>query len=346
MHFSAIFAASSLLLSAVSALPQPALSDAALSRKCNNPPKRVEWRQLKKKEKKAYIDAVLCLTKKKAISGIAGTVNRFDDFVAVHNAQEPWIHWVGHFILWHRYFVAAYEKALRQECGYKGAQPYWDWSVDVRPDDPESMHVFESAIFDSETGFGGNGVKIDYAPGQNPFNLPIGTGGGCVPDGPFTSDAFMNHYPGPEPQCLRRDFIPSLVNTWETPELVAHVLSQPDYTSFARALEGQKSFKTPNIHGGGHFGVGGVTGIMGDAKNSPGDPIFYLHHANLDHIFWQWQQKDRETRLREVGGPVAPLDYSGQNVTMDFLVNLGPLGPDTMLEELLDTEGGKLCYTY
>ena len=30
----------------------------------------------------------------------------------------------GHFLAWHRYFVAAYEKALREECGYDGAQPY------------------------------------------------------------------------------------------------------------------------------------------------------------------------------------------------------------------------------
>ena len=30
----------------------------------------------------------------------------------------------GHFLAWHRYFVAAYEKALREECSYDGAQPY------------------------------------------------------------------------------------------------------------------------------------------------------------------------------------------------------------------------------
>lgn len=41
------------------------------------------------KEKSGYIKAVLCLTKKKAISGISGTVNRYDDFHAVHNNQTP-----------------------------------------------------------------------------------------------------------------------------------------------------------------------------------------------------------------------------------------------------------------
>lgn len=75
-------------------------------------------------QKKSYLSAVSCLTTKTAKSGIAGTVNRFDDHMAVHSDQTPNIHWVGHFILWHRYFVATYEKALRDECGYTGGQPY------------------------------------------------------------------------------------------------------------------------------------------------------------------------------------------------------------------------------
>src|SRR6266545_3137823 len=30
----------------------------------------------------------------------------------------------GQFLPWHRHFMKAYENALRNECGYKGAQPY------------------------------------------------------------------------------------------------------------------------------------------------------------------------------------------------------------------------------
>lgn len=50
---------------------------------CKNPAVRKEWRGMSKTERDAYIDAVLCLTKKDAISGIPGTVNRYDDFQAV-----------------------------------------------------------------------------------------------------------------------------------------------------------------------------------------------------------------------------------------------------------------------
>jgi tyrosinase len=136
------------------------------------------------------------------------------------------------------------------------------------------------------------------------------------------------------------------MNTFADAKLVQKVLAQKDCTSFARQIENVRSFAEPSIHGSGHFGVGGVLGTIGNALNSPGDPLFYLHHGNLDHVFWQWQQKDLETRLNEVGGPVVPLDYSGKNVTLDFTINMGQLAGNATLKDLLDTQGGTLCYTY
>jgi tyrosinase len=188
------------------------------------------------------------------------------------------------------------------------------------------MRTFESSVFFAENGFGGNGPFVEATPEQNPLNITGHTGGGCVSDGPFVSSAFMLNFPDPK--------------------LVQNVLDQPDYTSFAYAVEGTPSFAARNIHGSAHFGVGGVLGTCGNAANSPGDPIFYLHHGNLDRIFWEWQQKDLETRLNQVGGPVVPFDYGGANVTLDFTINMGKLAGDATLESLLDTTGGTLCYTY
>ena len=105
-------------------------------------------------QKRSYINAVLCLTTKKAKSGIPGTINRFDDHHAVHVSQSDSIHFVGHFLLWHRYFVDTYEKALR-ECGYTGGQPYWDYTLDAEPQNPSSTRIYESEIFQPDTGFGG-----------------------------------------------------------------------------------------------------------------------------------------------------------------------------------------------
>ena len=144
------------------------------------------------------------------------------------------------------------------------------------------------------------------------------TGGGCVADGPFTPPAFHINVNQTAPSCLKRDFVPSVMNWFAEPPNVEYVLEQPDYTAFAFALEGVPNFSQPNIHGSGHFGVGGALGTMGNQYNSPGDPIFYLHHGNLDHELWQWQQKDLKTRLKQVGGPMEPFDYGGTNVTLDF----------------------------
>lgn len=87
-------------------------------------------------------------------------------------------------------------------------------------------------------------------------------------------------------------------------------------------------------------------GQAGDLFNSPGEPLFYLHHANIDRVLWLWQQNDLERRLLEVGGPVKSFDYGGVNVTLDFEVDLGALAGAVPLSDLLDTEGRLLCYTY
>jgi len=74
--------------------------------------------------------------------------------------------------------------------------------------------------------------------------------------------------------------------------------------------------------------------------------LFYLHHANLDRIYWKWQQQDLETRLREVGGPIVAEDYLGKNVTLDFEVNIGELAPSRKWEDLMHVQEGPFCYTY
>ncbi|KAA8911392.1 hypothetical protein FN846DRAFT_792268 [Sphaerosporella brunnea] len=320
---------------------------------CKSPLVRKEWRQLSDAQKKEYISAVQCLASLPAITTavIGGAITRFDDFQGVHSRQTPNIHWVGHFAVWHRLMMAYYEKALREECGYTGAQPYWDWLIDTE----SGLNMTQWPIFDPQTGFGGNGPFVEATADQNPLGIEGHLGGGCVQDGPFAQGKFSLalgptvNYNLSNPHCLTRDFAPSVAETNLVQSVWDEVMAEPDYGAFARRLEALPSWAMKNVHGGGHFGVGGILGTMGDAYNSPGDPLFYLHHTNLDHLFWSWQQEDLSTRLSEVSGPIVPFDYNNTvagNVTLDFEINLFPLTGNFKLGDLLDTTGTKLCYTY
>jgi tyrosinase len=52
-----------------------------------------------------------------------------------------------------------------------------------------------------------------------------------------------------------------------------------DFASFTTNLEG--------VHGGVHVWVGGT---MSGVPTAPADPIFWMHHANIDRLWWDWQQ--------------------------------------------------------
>ncbi len=103
---------------------------------------------------------------------IHGTVSK----VLFQRLACPLIVSQGNFLSWHRYYTWAYEQTLRNECGYNGTQPYWDWGR--WSNDPESSPIFDG----SDTSMSGNGLKVSHkATGAGPAQ----NGGGCVTKGPF-----------------------------------------------------------------------------------------------------------------------------------------------------------------
>lgn len=170
--------------------------------------------------------------------------------VATHIQQTFSIHFVGHFLPWHRYFTSVYENALRNECNYTGAQPYWDWTLDVS----STSAFLASPVFHPKFGFGGNGPYI-AGNASDAFEVPGRTGGGCVKDGPFKN---MTVRLGPQgsldgtPRCLHRDFSPSFAARYLSLNQTQLTLGQADYGWFDRVVEGQPSFDASGIHGGGH----------------------------------------------------------------------------------------------
>ncbi|KAJ4290793.1 hypothetical protein N0V88_006543 [Collariella sp. IMI 366227] len=105
--------------------------------------RRKEWGSLSKKDRLSYIGAVYCLYNNNSFitppSEVPGVRNRYNDFVSGHLQLTPFVHADGLFLPFHRFYVHLYEKALREECGYKGAQPYWDWTLSYR--DPRQSAV-------------------------------------------------------------------------------------------------------------------------------------------------------------------------------------------------------------
>lgn len=190
---------------------------------CEKPPVRREWRSLSQVEKSDYIMAVQCL---RTIPSKLNSGNMlYDDFPRVHS-QNPY-HDTAAFLVWHRYFIHVYEVALKEQCGYTGVLTYWNWVLDWK-------NITRSPVWDSETGFGGNGnVTGEVTVGH----------GRCVIDGPFAhlTTLFFSNTDG-ESHCLSRGFLSgealdSKCASRIAPEAVKKVLNASTYESFNRELE-------------------------------------------------------------------------------------------------------------
>jgi tyrosinase len=60
---------------------------------------------------------------------------------------------------------------------------------------------------------------------------------------------------------------------------VAAAMANGTFNAFASALEG--------VHNSGHVWVGGS---MGSVPTAPADPVFWMHHAEIDRVWFEWQK--------------------------------------------------------
>ncbi|EJT78180.1 para-nitrobenzyl esterase [Gaeumannomyces tritici R3-111a-1] len=283
---------------------------------------RHEWSDLSVPQREEYIAAVRCIMTKPtklSASEAPGARSRYDDFLVAHIQQTPNIHSTANFLAWHRYYTWGFEQALRNECGYTGYQPYWNW--DRYAKDPENSPLFNG----NASSLGGNSPRP----------------GACVETGPF-ADIKVNLGPGNSlefnPRCLTRDISKSNATHTTADKTFALITSSNDIRSFQDTMQ-----VALGVHAMGHFTVGGDPG--GDIFTSAGDIYFYVHHAMVDRVYWIWQMQDLENRLNAVGGDTS----AGLPGSRDDMVNIGVNGGDVKLGSLLNTLGGKggeFCYIY
>jgi tyrosinase len=83
---------------------------------------------------------------------------------------------------------------------------------------------------------------------------------------------------------------------------------------------------------------------MADVASSPGDPIFFMHHSFIDRNWRVWQNAD-PARVSEVGGNTVA-DGSGPQLDLSFVLTSMGLRDDVTVGDVIDSQGGHLCYQY
>ncbi|KXN66889.1 hypothetical protein CONCODRAFT_24304, partial [Conidiobolus coronatus NRRL 28638] len=98
----------------------------------------------------------------------------------------------------------------------------------------------------------------------------------------------------PKPKCLQRRYDQNN-NTELSPfsskeDVQLSIDGMSNYSDFRRSIQ-------ENIHKLPHYYIAYEDFDMA-LNHSPNDPLFYLHHAFIDNMWFQWQRK-KESRFNE-----------------------------------------------
>ncbi|KAF8470986.1 Di-copper centre-containing protein [Russula ochroleuca] len=319
---------------------------------CIKPAIRREWRAFTTEEKAEWIRAVKCLSQLPHDPAL--TPSYYDDIVYIHMDLNTRIHWTGQFLPWHCWYIHAFEESLKNKCGYTGVSPYWNWTIDA-PD------FYESSFWkdpDPVSGIGGWGdPNADFA----------------VPDGGFRN----LHLSYPSPHTVRRNFTlfpfnaPFVLFTdhlkFGNSSFLASVIgallatSAGDYKGFQTVLEAPEG-----PHTGVHAAVGAdllgscpknaPSNCTSGPKWAPNDPIFFMHHAMVDKVWYDWQSRDPVNMENFFGGSaqhIESVDAYNQYpnggppyLSLDTMIPADGLFPEVTIGDVMNTTGGFLCYVY
>ena len=229
-------------------------------------------------------------------------------------------HFCWYFLPWHRMYLHAFEAICRSiivesaevddETKATWALPYWDYD---RADSAELPPAFRNPVlngapnplFEQARDLGINSpVQFRGEPAPRLARLvPEQTGA----RGWFTNSPFSN------------PFVPAFAGT-ETGF---------NHAGAPNAIPGPLEISP---HGSVHVFVGGRFGKMSDFDQAAGDPIFWLHHANLDRLWEVWRGSTglgldpRSSRFNDQTFEF--LDASGQRIqpSCGSVLNLANLG--------------------
>jgi tyrosinase len=232
----------------------------------------------------------------------------YDDFVWTHIVNDRWAHGLPEFLPWHRWFIYQFETELQKitnDCDM--ALPYWDWSQEDEVNDPAASPLLEAEAFG---GFTGRHALEDTAVALNHQRQT-----GC--NWPILSRR------GTWEGCLERDF-DTRYQFWGESQVLALIADYKQFGDEAFAaivdqLEETGSGQGPGMHpddpdnlwldnitgfrialeGGPHAAPHNFLGGVMPGMTSPNDPLFFVHHSNVDRIWALWQDYHGHSWLLE-----------------------------------------------
>ncbi|KAJ2724590.1 hypothetical protein GGI07_001843 [Coemansia sp. Benny D115] len=136
----------------------------------------------------------------------------------------------------------------------------------------------------------------------------------------------------PNNHCLRRNWNGgNSINPWYAPEIISsYIQSDTSLATFRENIE-------YSIHGAVHLGLAGDM----DSGYAAQDFSFMVHHANLDRLWWDWQNTHNSFLMYD--GTGANGAASLRDVIPDD--SSVPFGGSTV-ESVMVLGYGNVCYTY
>ncbi|KAI5926790.1 hypothetical protein F4810DRAFT_724400 [Camillea tinctor] len=218
------------------------------------------------------------------------------------------------FPTWHRPYVALYEQVLYNIVQYIASLyppdqlehfqklaksfrlPYWDWAA--TPPDGDSVLPLSIGGSPNIEISGPNGVQVISNPlfrfTFKPFN------GSIFQDSPYNlwNETKRAPWPVTAPDAVSNN---SYVALWLDSHLPSYqqrlynlFANSPNYSTFSNEAwipygNNGTYDSLESLHDSIHTAAGGGWGHLAIILYSAFDPLFFLHHANVDRIFSMWQ---------------------------------------------------------
>ena len=272
------------------------------------------------------------------------------------------------FLVWHRGYIGWFEQICRELSGdQQFALPYWDWTQEPRvpaamyddvltPNDPafiakatDFKSKFEGPVASYWNGL--NNAQIGQLlnrglrfPADLWFDINDDPRGGMFFEPPIAR-GLTKEKPGldVDPDVLKAVSLPTLLNALSPRDFITFGSARTAFHSGltgSGVLEGQPHNLVHNCVGGAYNTP--PTGGFMQANLSPVDPLFFLHHANIDRLWDVWTRKQKAFSL-----PTLPDGFENSGETAHRLGALVeravPVLRQRQRRRGRQEEGGRLC---